>query len=145
RHATGFFEVLGARRRREGGRGPLPYIADHVVEPVAVCGKGIDWRGALVAIELEVLPGKPALPSVGHGPPLRSKRFAPRVGRACAPSAGREFPFGLDRQLLPSPGRVCARIFVSDVDDRVVIPTMDGAVGTLGMPPIRPGHVFPPS
>src|SRR5262249_33667808 len=71
RQATGFFEVFGARRRREGGRGPLPYIADHVVEPVAVCGKGIDWRGALVAIELEVLPGKPALPNVGHDPPLR--------------------------------------------------------------------------
>src|SRR5215470_1213600 len=96
RHATGFFEVFGATRH-EGARGPFPHIADHVVEPIAICGKGIDWRGALVSIELEVLPGKSALPCVSHRPPLRSKRFAPCIGRAVETAARREFPFGFDR------------------------------------------------
>src|ERR1700680_2565241 len=96
RNATGFFDVFGARRR-EGTRGPLPYVADHVVEPIAICGKSLDRRGALVSIDLEVLPGESALPGVGHCPPLRSKRFAPRVCRAFQTAAGREFPFGFDR------------------------------------------------
>src|SRR5262249_34552525 len=33
---------------------------------------------------------------------------------------------------------------VSDVNHRVVIPTVDGAVRTLRMPPIRARDVFPP-
>src|SRR5207245_8830543 len=92
RDATGFFEAFGASRS-EGARGRLPYVADHVVEPIAVCGKGIDRRGALVSIYLEVLPGESALPGVSHCPPLRSKRFTPRVSRAVETAAGREFPF----------------------------------------------------
>src|SRR5262245_24488753 len=131
RHATGVFEVFGARRSRQGTRGPLPYVADHVVEPVAICGKGIDRRGALVSIQLEVLPREPALPSVSHCLPLRSKRFAPREGRAVETAAGCEFPFAFERQLLSSPGCVCGRILVGDVNDRMVIPTVDGAVRTL--------------
>src|SRR5947209_15177157 len=113
RHATGFLEVFGARRS-EGARGPLPYVADHVVEPIAICGKGIDRRGALVSIYLEVLPGESALPGVGHCPPLRSKCFTPRVSRAVETAARCEFPFRFDRQLLSSPGCVCGRILVSD-------------------------------
>src|SRR5215831_7346344 len=95
RHTAGFSgyfaTVLG-----EATRGPLPHIADHVVEAIAVCGKGIDRRGAFVAVELEVLPGESALPGVGHCPPVRGKRFAPGVSRAVETAAGGEFPFGLD-------------------------------------------------
>src|ERR1700730_15037130 len=144
RHATGFFFVFGARGR-ERARCPLPNIANHVVEPVAICGKGIDRGSALVSIYLEVLPGESTLPSVRHWPPLRSKRLAPRVSSAVQAPASGEFPFGFDRQLLPSPGSVRASILVSDVNHRVIIPTVDGAVRTFGMPPIRPGRIFPPS
>src|SRR5262249_57522773 len=94
--------------------------------------------------ELEVLPGETALPRVGHCPPVRSKRFAPGVSRAVETAAGGEFPFGLDGQFFAGPGGVGARIFVGDVNDRVVIPTLDAAAGTLRMLPIRPGDVFPP-
>src|SRR5258707_1655528 len=96
RHTAGFSGYFAAVRG-EAGSGPLPHIPDHVVEAIAVCGKGIDRRGALVAVELEVLPGETALPRVGHCPPVRRNRFAPRVSRAVESAAGGEFPFGLDR------------------------------------------------
>src|SRR5262245_15947403 len=95
RHATRFCGCLAAVRG-EATRGPLPHIADHVVKAIAVRGKGVDRRGAFVAVELEVLPGETALPGIGHRPPLRSKRFAPGVGRAVETAARGEFPFGLD-------------------------------------------------
>src|SRR5262245_42491875 len=95
RHTAGFSGYFAAVRG-EATRGPLPHIADHVVEAIAVCGKGVDRRGALVAVELEILPGETALPGIGHRPPLRSKRFAPGVGRAVETAARGEFPFGLD-------------------------------------------------
>src|SRR5438552_15282776 len=75
---------------------------------------------------------------------LRSKRLTPRVSRALEAAAGRELPFGFERQLLSRPGGVGARILVSNVNDRMVIPTDDAAVGTLRMPPIGGRHVFPP-
>src|SRR5262245_18712318 len=89
---SGYFATV----RGEATRGPLPHIPDHVVEAIAVRGKRIDRRGALVSIELEVLPGKSTLPSVGHCPPVRSERLPPGVGRAVETAAGGEFPFGLD-------------------------------------------------
>src|SRR5262249_26775305 len=134
RRATGFFAALGRLGKRT--RRPLPDVAEHVVEAIPVGGKGIDGRGALVSIELEVLPRESALPGIGHRPPVGGERFPPRVGRALEAAAGREFPFGFDRQLLSSPGRVGTRIFVSDVHDGMVIATGDAAVGTLGMSPI---------
>src|SRR5579863_6989160 len=57
--------AFGAGRRKQA-RGPLPHIANHVVKPIAVGGKSPDRRGTLVSIDLEVLPGKPALPRIGH-------------------------------------------------------------------------------
>src|SRR5262249_56919778 len=118
-----------------------PPMRDEVVEAITVGGKGIDWRGSLVAVKLEILPRESALPRIGHWPPLRSKRLAPRVSRALEAAAGRKFPFGFERQLLASPGCVGARILVSDVNDRMVIPIGDAAVGTIGVFPIptRPG------
>src|SRR5262245_37657788 len=137
---SGYF----ATGRCEAPLGPLPHIPDHVVEAIAVCGKGVDRRGAFVAVELEVLPGETALPRVGHRPPLRSKRFAPGVGRAVETAARGEFPFGLDGQFFAGPGGVGARILVGDVNHGVVIPTLDAAARTLRMLPIRPGDIFPP-
>src|SRR4249920_3881917 len=34
---------------------PFPDIADHVVQAVAVRWEGIDWRGAFVAVLMEIL------------------------------------------------------------------------------------------
>ena len=48
----------------EWGRRPLPDVPAHVQEPVAVRWIRADRRRALVAVELEVLPGELALPGV---------------------------------------------------------------------------------
>src|SRR5262249_55115358 len=95
RHTAGFSGYFAAVRG-EAGSGPLPHTPDHVEEAIAFRGTGIDRRGALVAVELEVLPGKSALPRVGHCPPVRRNRFTPRVSRAVETAAGGEFPFGLE-------------------------------------------------
>src|SRR5205823_9314040 len=119
-HATAFLEVFGGWWREPAG-GPLPYIADHVMEPVPVCGKCIDGRGALVSIERQILPGKSALPGVGQQPALGSKCFTPRIGRALETAPGRKLPFRFGRQILSSPGRIRAGVFVSDVNHRMLI------------------------
>src|SRR5256714_10961235 len=48
---------------------PLPHIADHVVEPVAVWRERFDGRGALAAIGLQVLVREAALPGIRLWPP----------------------------------------------------------------------------
>src|SRR6185436_10487218 len=57
---------------------PLPDIADHVVEAIAVRRKGGHRRGALIAVHDEVLAGKLALPGVGQVPAARRELIAPR-------------------------------------------------------------------
>ena len=60
--------------RREVVRGPLPDVTGGVVKPVAVRREHLNRRGALVAVGLEILPGKAALPSVGHHLPFGRTR-----------------------------------------------------------------------
>src|SRR5205814_9786357 len=50
---------------------PLPNIAGHLVEAVAVRREGADWRRPLIAVFDEVLPWERALPCVGHRLPAR--------------------------------------------------------------------------
>src|SRR6266404_1292084 len=102
RNATGFFYLFGTTPREETCS-PLPHVADHVIYPIAICEKSLDRRGALVSIDLEVLPGESALPGVSHCPTLRSKLFTPRVSRAFQATAGSKFPFGFGRQRLSRP------------------------------------------
>src|SRR6516225_4589012 len=75
---------------------------------------------------------------------MRSKFFTPGVSRAGETAAGCELPFGFDRQFFFRPRGVGACILVTDVNDGVVIATVDAAAGTLRMLPIRAWHVFPP-
>src|SRR5262249_30915004 len=82
---------------------PLPDVAGHVVEAVAVRRIGLDRRGALVAVEQQVLPGELALPGIGHHAALRRELLAPREGRAVQATAGRVLPLGLARQRLAGP------------------------------------------
>src|SRR3954468_4369072 len=95
----------GAARGWGGGlveavRGPLPHVAGHVEEAVAVGREGAGGRSAFVAVEREVLPRKLALPGVRHGPAVRERLMAPGVGRALESSARGVLPLGLGRENL---------------------------------------------
>ena len=57
--------------------GPLPDVAGHVVEAVAVGRKRADRRRPLVAVLEQVLPGELALPGVGHRLAARRELVAP--------------------------------------------------------------------
>src|SRR6476646_4363772 len=82
---------------------PLPDVAGDVVEAVAVRGKAADGRGALVAVELQVLPGELALPGVRHRLAVREVLVAPREYRSLETAAGGELPLGFGGQVLPRP------------------------------------------
>src|SRR5690606_15573571 len=107
---------------------PLPDVADHVVEPVPVGRERADGRGPLEAVQGEVLDRELALPRVRHEAPAREELVAPGVGRAVAPAARGELPFGLGGQVLAGPARVRQRVFVGDVHDGMVAETFDRAV-----------------
>src|SRR4051812_37660865 len=55
----------GWARRLPPVGGPLPDVARHVEQAVAVGREAAHGRGAGIAVELEVLPGELALPRVG--------------------------------------------------------------------------------
>src|SRR5215831_19015736 len=57
--------------------GPLPNVACHVVEPIAVGWKRSHRRSSLEPVFFKVLPGKFALPGVGHMFAVRRERIAP--------------------------------------------------------------------
>src|SRR5215510_11051761 len=59
---------VGHVLRRPPVGGPFPHVADHVADAVAVRWKRGYRRGALVAVDREVLLRERALPSVGHVP-----------------------------------------------------------------------------
>src|SRR5580700_403261 len=65
--------------RRIPVRGPLPDIADHVVEPVAIGRKGADRRGTLIPVERVVLAREFALPGVRHLRAARREFVTPGV------------------------------------------------------------------
>src|SRR5207237_1391414 len=56
---------------------PLPDVADHVEQAVAVRGEGADRGGALPSVQAAVLVGKASLPVVGHRPSLWHHDVAP--------------------------------------------------------------------
>ena len=123
---------------------PLPDVAGHVVEPVAVRGESPHRRGTHIAVGLEVLPRELALPRVRHHPPERGELVAPAEHGLIEPAAGRVLPLRLGRQLLAGPLRVRLGIDRRDVHDGVELATADVAVGSLRPPPERPGRPRPP-
>ena len=140
--------------RRRGQRGvvvgpipvahPLPDVAAHVVEPIAV-GRELGHRGdAREAIGGAVLVGEVSLVGVGHPLAVAPERVAPRIDLAGQAAARGEFPFGLRGQALAGPGRVGDRIFVGDVHDGERLAAADRAGRTERMPPVRALHVRPP-
>src|SRR6476660_1556514 len=65
RHAAGL-GCIALMACRPEIRCPLPDIAEHVVDAIAVGGKGADRRGARKPVFPRILVGEIALPGVGH-------------------------------------------------------------------------------
>src|SRR4249919_990517 len=82
-HFAGMARAIPVRR-------PLPHVADHVEQAVAIRRIGADGRGAGVTILRKVLRRKLALPGVGAMHPLRRELVAPRELRAFQSTACRE-------------------------------------------------------
>src|SRR5262245_20517506 len=93
---------------------PLPDIADHVVEAVAVGLEAADRRGGGIAVLVRVVDGEDALPGIGDRLALGIERARPII-LAVATAARREFPLRLGQELAPAPARIGERILVSDM------------------------------
>src|SRR5580692_4371111 len=76
-------------------RRPLPGVADHVVEAVAVGRKGGDRRGTCVAVGTRILVRKLALPGISHVLLLQQELLAPRELRAFQAASGGILPLRL--------------------------------------------------
>src|SRR6516225_2710944 len=124
--------------------GPLPDIADHVVEAVAIGREAADRRGALEAVGLQILPRKIPLPESRHHASPGGELLAPGVFGALQPAAGGELPFRLARQLLTAPMGIGQRILIGDLDHGVVLPAGDTAALALGMAPAGARSPAPP-
>ena len=135
RHAAGLGRI-GRVAGRPEVHGPLPHIADHVENPIAVRRVRHDRRGALVAVQRQVLERKRPLPGVGHLFSARREFLAPGVFGAIEAAARRELPLGLGRQFLARPARISLRIAVGHVHDRMIVEPADRAARPIGPPPI---------
>src|SRR5262245_5063657 len=87
RNATSLLGVVGFVLRSVPVGGPLPDIADHVVDAVAVRPERTHRRRALVTVLVEVLAGKFTLPRIGHVHAAGREIIAPGVFGAVEPAA----------------------------------------------------------
>ena len=117
-------------------RRPLPDIADHVVDAVAIRRERLDRRRALITIERLVLVRKRPLPGVGHLFSRGRQFIAPGEFRPLETAARRVLPLGLGRQFLARPTRVSLRVAIGDMHDRVVVEPADRTAR-----PVRPAPV----
>src|SRR5499433_3984675 len=122
---------------------PLPDIADHVVEAVAVRLEAADRRGPYVAVLVGVVDGEDALPGIRDRLAVGIERARPVV-LAVATAARGEFPLRLGREFTPAPAHISERILVGDVYDRMIVLARDRAAGTGRLTPIGAGDILPP-
>ena len=123
-------------------RRPLPDIARHVPESIAIGGEAAHRSGAGEAIVSGVADGKLPLPGVGQA---GAPGVAPAEGPIPQAAPGGELPLGLAGEGGAGPGRVGLRIRQRHLHHRMVEPVVDGTAGALGMAPVGPGHPLPPA
>src|SRR5690242_331588 len=134
--------------RRVGGAipvtRPFPHIANDVVDAIAVRWEGIDGTCPFVTIFAQILIGKTALPGVGHELAVRQEFVAPGVNGVLEPTARGVLPFGFGRNLLPRPCGVGLDIGIRHMHHRMIVETVEGAIRTLWMAPVRAEEERPP-
>ena len=124
--------------------GPLPDIADHVVQPVAVRRKRRHRRRALKAVAAKILARKFALPGIGHVLAVGRELVAPGKLGAVEPAARGELPFGLGRNVFAGPLGVGQRVGERHVHDRMIVEIIDVALRAVGMAPVGTLEKSPP-
>src|SRR4029077_61112 len=111
---------------------PLPDIADHVVEAVAVGRERGYGRSALEAVFIEILTREFTLPGIRHVLATRRELVAPRKLGALDPATGAECALRLGRKLLAGPFRIGLRVAVRYVYDRMIVEPTDRAARPVG-------------
>src|SRR3954447_14894185 len=135
---------IGGMPSREPIRGPLPDIADHVVEAVAVRRKASDRRCPRVAVAGEVFVRKRALPGIRHMAAAGREFLAPcKLGPIEAAACG-VFPLGFRRQFLARPGGIGFGVCIRNVHHRVIVETLVRSAPTVRTPPICTELKAPP-
>src|SRR5436309_9866066 len=123
---------------------PLPDIADHVVQAVAVSWECGDRGCALEAVRAKILAREFALPGIRHMLALRHELIAPGKLGAVKPTACGEFPFGLGRQVLAGPFGVSERVDERHMHDRMIVEPIDIALRAIGVAPVGALEEGPP-
>src|SRR5262245_44521005 len=103
---------------------PLPNIADHVVEAVRIGWEAANWCYACIAVLFGVVDRKDALPAIGNGLAILVEGLAPILTLIVAATRG-IFPLRLRRKLATEPMRIGKRILVGDMDNGMVLLTLD--------------------
>src|SRR5271166_1710309 len=96
------FEIIGAIPVAA----PLPDVASHVVEAVAIRGKRFHWRDTREAILAGILDREYSLVGVRHEFAARLELITPRIELPAQASARSKLPLGFRRQSLARPLRV---------------------------------------
>src|SRR5262249_10492646 len=118
---------------------PLPHVAGHVVEPVAVGREGPDRRRAREAIVRGLVIREVSRERFRRVAPAWTEVVTPRVALPFQSPARAVLPFRLRGQALARPLRVRFRVVPRHLDDRVVLASAEVTAGTLGMLPARTG------
>src|SRR5580692_12895725 len=124
--------------------GPLPDVASHVVEAVAVWGELGDGGDSGETIGGGIFVGEMSLEGVGHPLSIGAEFFAPDVGLPGEATTGGKFPFGFSGEALVGPLGVGFGVWVSDLHNGIVVFALDGTGGARGMAPICAFDVTPP-
>ena len=121
---------------------PIPDIAGHAMEPVAIGGKRARRAGESIAIGGGVLSGKIALPDIaGQMRAIIGRRIAPRIGHIPQTATRGMLPFRFTWKTSPRPSAIGLRIRPRQMNRRVIGQAF-GAQRACGISPI--GAIDPP-
>jgi hypothetical protein len=101
-------------------QGPLPDIAVHVVDAVAIWRKCVHRGGSIESVGRQVYARKISLPGIRHVATGRRELARPRKFDSIQTATRREFPFGLGWQIAPPSSGIGLRVGKGHMDDRTI-------------------------
>ncbi len=134
----------GVGLRQEPVAAPLPDVAGHVVQAVAVGRERLHRRRALVSIFRRIFIREVALEVVALRMVFVERFVAPDVLLAFQAAARRALPLGLGRQAFAGPFGIGDGVVPGNLYDGVVVPAVDGAARSFRVAPVGPGLPLPP-
>src|SRR5262245_11525934 len=124
---------------------PLPDVAGCVVQTIAIGRDGADRCRCAVAVFRGVLAGESSLPDVGHPFAARLEVLAPGIFLAVETAARCELKLRLRRQALAGPPGVGNGIVPGDLDNGMLLASLQTTLRTFGVLPASVFHVAPPT